>query len=112
MPLILDPINQKFKICTTYKEDNVHGIMKILTSDDSDKVIWKHSIRSEVHTDEISSLRYDILSIRSLLSGGTEFLNTILGAQSCSSTYPCYACLIKLVDLRTKQSIKNAPARI
>ena len=38
-------------------------------------------------------------------------MNTIIGVQSCSLSFPCYGCLIELKDLCTRAKLCDAPFR-
>lgn len=59
----------------------------------------------------IEDLKLKAYKLLSLLGGDIEFLHTVLGLQSCSATWPCLYCLIKLEELRKSTNFKSGKLR-
>mmetsp|Transcript_28455 Transcript_28455/g.66784 ORF Transcript_28455/g.66784 Transcript_28455/m.66784 type:complete len:240 (+) Transcript_28455:289-1008(+) len=89
-------------------EGKVWGIASLEDEQDGMGIGNLHKFDREIPIELVEIKPCKLLS---LLGGDIEFLHTVLGLQSCSSTWPCLHCLIKLEDLRKATNFQSGPLR-
>jgi hypothetical protein len=79
------------------KSDDIVGVAFI---DVSGCVVGVTKLKGSIRKEELKDLVFEQFTIHLVINADLEFLYTVLGLQSCSATYPCCLCLVKL-DAKT-----------
>ena len=93
----------------------VTGLMKLKTVENetnksqSECVQWESTFTRPASIGQTHNIALKFHPVQSLLSGDIALLMIVLGIQSTSATCPCYRCLIKLNQLRTRERFGGAP---
>ena len=61
---------------------------------------------------DVTTITATFYPIRSLFCGDIQLIMNVMGLQGTSSTCPCYRCIIKLANLRNRQTFDGAENRI
>jgi hypothetical protein len=94
--------------CSKIDSDDIVGLAFV---DSSGNVVAVNRFRNIVRKADFESLTFEQFNMHVVLNADLEFIHTVLGLQSCSATYPCCFCLIKLDDLRGQRSIESGVPR-
>lgn len=79
--------------------------------DASNSVVGVKKIKINVPQGDVRSLLFEQFTLHVILNADLEFIHTVLGLQSCSSSYPCCLCLVKLKELRRDRSVNCGALR-
>jgi hypothetical protein len=88
--------------CSLRKSDDIVGVAFIYVSG---CVVGVTKLKGSIRKEELKDLMFEQFTIHLVLNADLEFLHTVLGLQSCSATYPCCLCLVRLDELRQDRSI-------
>jgi hypothetical protein len=89
-------------LCSLEGSDDFVGLAFL---DSSHSVVGVKKFKIAVPREDVRSLLFKQFTLHVILNADLEFIHTVLGLQSCSSSYPCCLCLVKLEELRRDRSI-------
>ena len=102
-----------YHICSTtqmqlLEEDGlVWGLRLLDTKIDNQSVL---RFRTPRVSSSLTKVTYKTFELHCVLGGDMAFLNTVLGLQSCSASFPCNLCMMRLSNLRyRKKDMHDAP---
>ncbi len=96
-------------MCHLTNSNNIIGVAFV---DISDRVLGVTKLKGSIGKEDLKDLIFEQFSIHLVLNADLEFLHTVLGLQSCSATYPCRLCLVRLDELRQCRIIECGLLRI
>ena len=79
--------------------------------DSKGNIIAVVELKREVNESVAERLSCQQYALHVVLGGDIKFLHAVLGLQSCSATYPCFACLVQLDDLQKERLILGGEER-
>ena len=92
-------ISQSTRVQLLQDDGMTWGMRLLDTGREDGNVI---QFREPVPNDDTQELSYETKKLHVVLGGDIEFLNTVLGMQSCSASFPCNLCLIALATLKER----------